>query len=78
SHQTWPDFDAQALIEDEIEIVIQVNGRKRDTMLVPREIAREELEKLALGNARVIEFTKGLTIRKVVVVPGKLVNIVAN
>jgi leucyl-tRNA synthetase len=47
-------------------------------MLVPREIAREELEKLALGNARVIEFTKGLTIRKVVVVPGKLVNIVAN
>jgi leucyl-tRNA synthetase len=74
----WPEFDAAALVEDEIEVVLQVNGRLRDRLTVARDISKEEVEKLALANAKVLEFTKGLTIRKVVVVPGKLVNIVAN
>lgn len=78
AHQTWPQFDPAALIEDEVEIVLQVNGKLRDRLSVAKDIAKEELEKLALASAKVIEFTRGLTIRKVVVVPGKLVNIVAN
>jgi len=74
----WPEFDPAALVEDEIEVVLQVNGRLRGRLTVARDIAKAEMEKLALSNAKVLEFTKGLTIRKVVVVPGKLVNIVAN
>ncbi len=78
ANQTWPQFDAAALVEDEFEVVLQVNGKLRDRLTVPKDIAKEEMEKLALASAKVVEFTKGLTIRKVVVVPGKLVNIVAN
>ncbi|MCE9520691.1 MAG: class I tRNA ligase family protein, partial [Verrucomicrobia bacterium] len=78
AHQTWPEFDASALIEDEVEVVLQVNGKLRDRLTVAKDIAKEEMEKLALASAKVIEFTQGLTIRKVVVVPDKLVNVVAN
>jgi leucyl-tRNA synthetase len=78
AHEAWPQYDAAALIEDEVEVVLQVNGKLRDRLTVPKDIAKEEMEKLALANAKVAEFTKGLTVRKVVVVPGKLVNIVAN
>jgi leucyl-tRNA synthetase len=78
AHQPWPAFDEAALVEDEVEIIIQVNGRLRDRLTVPKEIAKEALEKLALASGKVAEFTSGLTIRKVIVVPGKLVNVVAN
>ncbi|MFZ4767907.1 MAG: class I tRNA ligase family protein, partial [Roseimicrobium sp.] len=78
AHQPWPKFDAAALIEDEVEIIIQVNGKLRDRLTVAKDIAKEELEKLALASAKVAEFTAGLTVRKVIVVPGKLVNVVAN
>jgi leucyl-tRNA synthetase len=78
AHQPWPAFDAAALVEDEVEIIVQVNGKLRDRLTVPKEIAKEALEKLALASGKVAEFTLGLTIRKVIVVPGKLVNVVAN
>jgi len=78
AHQPWPAYDPAALVEDEVEIIIQVNGKLRDRLTVPKEISKEELEKLALASPKVAEFTAGLTIRKVVVVPGKLVNVVAN
>ena len=78
AHQTWPEYDPAALVEDEVEVVMQVNGKLRDRLTVARDISKEELEKLALASPRVQEFTAGLTVRKVVIVPGKLVNVVAN
>lgn len=59
-------------------MVIQVNGKLRDKLEVPKDISREELEKLALASAKVNIFLDGVTVRKVIVVPGRLVNIVAN
>ena len=75
---TWPAYDPTALIEDEIEVVLQVNGKRRDSITVPIATPKEEIEALALANARVQEFSAGLTVRKVIYVPGKLVNIVAS
>ncbi len=75
---TWPVFDPAALVEDEVDIVFQVNGKLRDRATVPVDISKEEMEKLALANARVQEFSAGLTVRKIIIIPGKLVNIVAN
>jgi leucyl-tRNA synthetase len=78
SDETWPTYDPAALVEDEIEVVIQVNGKLRDKLTVPVGIAKEEMEKLATASTRAQEFLQGLTVRKIIVVPGKLVNIVAN
>lgn len=78
SEQTWPTFDPAALVEDEVEVIIQVNGKLRDRLTVAREISKEALEAQAMASPKVAEFTAGLTVRKVIVVPGKLVNVVAN
>ncbi|MBX7206835.1 MAG: class I tRNA ligase family protein [Verrucomicrobiaceae bacterium] len=75
---TWPKFDPAALVEDEVEIVLQVNGKLRDRVMAPVAASKEDLEKLPLASPKVGEFIKGLTVRKVIVVPGKLVNVVAN
>ncbi len=74
--QPWPKWDESALVEDEVEIVLQVNGKLRDKLVVPRTASKEELEALALANAKVAETMGGKPARKVIVVPGKLVNIV--
>ncbi|NLT71579.1 MAG: leucine--tRNA ligase [Verrucomicrobiaceae bacterium] len=74
----WPVFDPACLIEDEIEIVLQVNGKVRDKLFVGNEATKEEVETLALASEKAKSFTAGLTVRKVIVVPGRLVNIVAN
>ena len=66
------------LVEDEVEIALQVNGKVRDRITVPIAATSAELEQIALANGRVQEFTAGKTIRKVVVIPKKLVNVVAN
>jgi len=76
SDQTWPDYDPAALIEDEVEVVFQVNGKLRDKVRVPIQATKEEIEALALASARVQEFMEGKTPKKVIVVPGKLVNVV--
>lgn len=78
SYVAWPTYDEAALVENEIEIVLQVNGKVRAKVNVPRDAAKEELEALAKENALVKEHIDGKTIRKVIVVPNKLVNIVAN
>lgn len=78
AHEVWPTFDPAALVVDEVEVVIQVNGKLRDRVTVPKDITKEELEKLALGSAKAQEFLQGVTVRKIIVVPGKLVNVVAN
>ena len=73
-----PVWEEALLVENTVPMVIQVNGRLRDKLEVPRDISREELEKLALASAKVKIFLDGVTVRKVIVVPGRLVNIVAN
>ncbi|WP_348719819.1 leucine--tRNA ligase [uncultured Alcanivorax sp.] len=74
----WPDVDESALVKDSIELVVQVNGKVRAKLEVPASADRDTVENLAKAEPNVQKFTDGKTIRKVIVVPGKLVNIVAN
>lgn len=77
-HKTaWPAFDEAALILDTIEIVVQINGKIKDKLVVPTSLSPKELEEIALGNEKIAQLTAGSTIVKVIAVPGKLVNIVA-
>lgn len=78
SYAKWPTYDEAALVEDEIEVVFQVNGKVRAKANVARDLAKEDLEKLALENELIKENIEGKTVRKVIVVPNKLVNIVVN
>ena len=72
----WPKFDRAAIVEDEVEIVLQINGKVRDKLTVPANMEPQEMEKLALAQPKVVELTAGKTIVKVICVPKKLVNIV--
>jgi len=74
----WPDVDKTALVQDSILIVLQVNGKLRGKIEVAKDIAKEALEELALSNESVQKFTSEGTVRKVIVVPGRLVNIVVS
>ena len=74
----WPILDESALVRSSIELVIQVNGKVRGKIQVAAETPRDEIEKLAVEDSNVQRFTEGVTIRKIIVVPGRLVNIVAN
>ncbi|WP_302373633.1 leucine--tRNA ligase [Enterococcus asini] len=78
SYVPWPVFDESALVEDEVEIVIQVNGKVKAKVMVAAAATKEEMEELAKGHEQVAGLLADKTIRKVIVVPGKLVNIVAN
>ena len=75
---TWPQVDAAAAAEDEVTLVVQVNGKVRDRLVVPVDIADETAREMALASEGALRFTDGKTVRKVIVVPGRLVNIVAN
>ncbi|MCT4585028.1 MAG: leucine--tRNA ligase [Peptostreptococcaceae bacterium] len=75
--QTWPIYDEKALVKDEVEVVIQVNGKLRDKMSIPANASKEEMEELAKNNEKVKSFIEGKNIIKVIAVPKKLVNIVA-
>ncbi|WCN10218.1 leucine--tRNA ligase [Marinomonas mediterranea] len=74
----WPMVDEAALVKDELTIVVQVLGKKRAEILVSAKADNKEIEALALANPNVQKFIEGKTVRKVIVVPGRLVNIVAN
>ena len=78
SYAPWPTYDETALIEDEVEVVFQINGKVRAKASVARDLSKEELEKTAMDDESINEQLEGKTIRKVIVVPNKLVNIVAN
>jgi len=78
AYQPWPRFEEKYLVEDEIEMVIQVNGKVRDKMVVPADAAKETCEERAMQSENAQRFLEEKTVRKVIVVPGKLVNIVAN
>ncbi|MDT8397500.1 MAG: leucine--tRNA ligase [Pseudomonadales bacterium] len=73
----WPGYDEHALEQTSIAIVAQVNGKVRAQMSLPADASNADLEAAALGNAAVRKFIEGLNVRKVIVVPGRLVNIVA-
>ena len=78
TYEEWPSFDSSKLVEDEIEIVIQVMGKVRSKLKVAKDLSKEEVEEIALADEKVTPWLEGKTVRKVIVVPGKLVNIVAN
>jgi leucyl-tRNA synthetase len=77
AYAIWPKFDAALLVESEIEIPVQVNGKLRDVIKVPVTATPAELEALALANEKAKLYYVGKTIKKIIVVPKKLVNIVA-
>ncbi|MBO0476036.1 leucine--tRNA ligase [Vagococcus sp. DIV0080] len=74
----WPVYDETELVEDEIEVIFQVNGKLKARVNVPNNATKEELEALAYENEQVKSAIEGKTVRKVIAVPNKLVNIVAN
>lgn len=75
--QSWPECDEEALKVDNVEIVLQVNGKVRGRLTVPAEATKEELEKIAMADANVQAHIGDATVRKVICVPSRLVNIVA-
>ncbi len=74
----WPEVDQSALVEDEKLIIVQVNGKLRAKITVAAQASKEDVEALGLANEAVVKFTDGKSIRKVIYIPGKLLNIVAN
>lgn len=78
TYETWPAFDESKLVEAEVEVVIQVMGKVRSKVKVAKDISKDDLEAIALEDEKVKQWIDGKTVRKVIVVPGKLVNIVAN
>ena len=77
ANAAWPEADPSLLVDDEVTIAIQVNGKLRDTLTAPKGAPREEIEALALGSARIIQLLEGKAPKKVIVVPDRLVNLVA-
>ncbi len=74
---SWPPVDPALLVEDEVTVAVQVKGKLRDTLTVPKGTAKEELERLALASEKVQRALDGAEVRKVIVVPDRLVNLVA-
>lgn len=77
TYQPWPSYDESLLVDDVVEIVVQVNGKVRAKLEVPKDASKEEMESLAKSNENVQNALEGKEIKKVIVVPQKLVNIVA-
>ncbi|MGY3715326.1 leucine--tRNA ligase [Sutcliffiella cohnii] len=78
TYAAWPTFDESKLVEDEVEIVVQINGKLKAKLNVPADASRETMEEIALSDETISSQLDGKTVRKVIAVPGKLVNIVAN
>lgn len=74
--QVWPAYDPSVLLQDEVEIVVQVNGKVRGRLTIPAGLNSEEMQSLAMGDQRIVEFIDGKQIVKAIAVPGKLVNLV--
>ena len=76
TYAEWPAFDESKLVDDEVEVVVQVNGKVRTKVTVAKDASKDQLEQVALEDEKVKEFTEGKQVVKVIAVPGKLVNIV--
>jgi leucyl-tRNA synthetase len=72
----WPAVDPAALVQDEIELMLQINGKLRGSVMVPSGASKEEIEALTLASETFVQFASGAPIRRVIVVPGRLVNVV--
>jgi leucyl-tRNA synthetase len=72
----WPKVDEAALEQSEIELVLQVNGKVRGSMIMAKDASREDIEKAAVAHEMFEKFSEGRTPKKVIVVPGRLVNVV--
>ena len=75
-YEAWPAYDESKLVDDEVEIDVQINGKVRSKVVVPADVTKEDLEAAALAEPRVKELTEGKDIKKVIAIPGRLVNIV--
>jgi leucyl-tRNA synthetase len=75
--QAWPPYDPALVLDEQVTLVVQVNGKVRDKIEVPADISEDEAKRLAVESPRVQAFLDGATVRQVIHVPGKLVNIVA-
>jgi len=75
---SWPDYDEAALVKDEVELVVQVNGKLRSKIMVQTNADKEFIETMALQDEKIISNIADKTVRKVVVVPGRLVNLVVS
>ena len=78
SYVAWPTYDESFLVEDEIEVVFQINGKVKTKEMVPSDISNDDMIALALENSVIKEGIEGKTVRKTIAIPGRLVNIVAN
>ncbi|MCF6515184.1 leucine--tRNA ligase [Lactobacillus sp. S2-2] len=78
SYSNWPTYDESKMVSDKAELVVQINGKVKDHIEVNSDANKDEIEKIALSNNKVSDFLSDKTVRKVIVIPGKIVNIVAN
>ena len=78
AYEAWPAYDEAKLVDNEVEIVIQINGKVKAKLTVPVGTNKDQLEQIAMDDDLVKAQIDGKTVRKVISVPGKLVNIVAN
>ncbi|MBH0331983.1 leucyl-tRNA synthetase [Brevibacillus brevis] len=76
AYAAWPTYDEVKLVEDEVEIVLQINGKNKEKLLIASDSTKEQMEEMAKNNEMINELIEGKTIVKVIAVPGKLVNIV--
>ena len=74
---SWPEVDPALLIDDEVTIAVQINGKLRDTLVMPKGAAKETVEAAALGSDKIVRLLEGKAPKKVIVVPDRLVNLVA-
>jgi leucyl-tRNA synthetase len=74
--QSWPEYDAKYTVKDEIEIAVQINGKVRERLDVPSKYDKKQIEEFVLANEKVQDLIGDKQIRKIIVVPGRLVNIV--
>ncbi|QDP99836.1 leucine--tRNA ligase [Lysinibacillus fusiformis] len=76
SYKEWPTYDESKLVDDEVEVAVQVAGKVRAKIIVSKDASKEDIEKVALADEKVQEYMAGKNLVKVIVIPGKLVNIV--
>ena len=77
TYHPWPKVDATKLVKETVKLAVSVNGKMRDVMELPRDIAQEEAVALAKANPKIIPWIEGKTIKKIIFVPGRILNIVA-
>lgn len=78
TYEPWPTYDEGKLTEQEVEVVVQINGKVRSKLKMPKDMSKQEMEDMALGDEKIHGNIADKNVRKVIVVPGKLVNIVAS